>query len=396
MLSTQRTTLTHLESRALRGGINVSDGHPRMPLTASQERIVSALADLFHEALGRPFEDVEEQAQRAFLHGIGQRHAPVGTGRLVSCYSSSTAMDLVARALTERTSTVALIHPTFDNIPDLLRARGLALVPVTERELDGEQAPRLPAEVGAVFVTTPNNPTGWVLPAAGLARLAESCARAGRVLALDTCFRAHDPRAQYDTYEILDASGVEWAVIEDTGKVWPMLELKAGFLAWGERTALSLQDAFSDLLLSISPLILLLIERLAEDGVQCGYGELHRLLAANRALLEHLLADSPLAVADPESRISVARITWDAGGPDALDLYRELAGHGLHTLPCGQFHWARPEEGRRLLRVALGRSGDDISAAGRLLAETARRWDPRGPGPPDGRGRSPVSSGREG
>lgn len=396
MLSTRRTTLTHLESQALRGGINMSDGHPRMPLTGPQERIVAGLADLFHEALDRPFEEVEEQAQRAFLHGIGQRRAPVGTGRLVSCYSSSTAMDLVARALTERTSAVALIHPTFDNIPDLLRARGLTLVPVAEHELDGEQGPALPAEVGAVFVTTPNNPTGWVLPASGLARLAESCARAGRVLALDTCFRAHDTRAQYDTYEILEASGVEWAVIEDTGKVWPTLELKAGFLAWGERTALSLRDAFSDLLLSISPLILLLIQRLAEDGVQGGYRDLHRLLAGNRALLDRLLAGSPLAVADPESRISVARIAWGPGGPDALEVYRELAGRGLHTLPCAQFHWARPEEGRRLLRVALGRSGADVSVAGRLLAETARRWDSGGLEPADGRGRPAVPSRGEG
>lgn len=376
MLSARRTTLTHLENRALRSGLNVSDGHPRMPLTPAQEAIVAGLAGLFHEALPRPFEEIEEAAQRTFLHGIGQRAAPVGTGRLLSLYSSSSAMDIVARALAERTASVALIHPTFDNIADLLMARGLALVPLTEAELDAEEAPPLPAEVGAVFVTTPNNPTGWVLPAAGLVRLAEFCARTGRVLALDTCFRAHDPRAQYDTYEILDASGVEWVVIEDTGKVWPMLELKAGFLAWGERTELRLVDAFNDLLLSISPVVLLLIQRLAEDGVRGGYGELHRLIAGNRALLTEVLAGSPLVMADPDSRISVARITWADGGPDAGRLYEDLAAQGLHTLPCGAFHWARPEEGRRLLRVALGRDRADVGTAARLLAETARRWDP--------------------
>ena len=374
MLTAPGSTLTHLESRALRGGLNVSDGHPRMPLTGSQQRIVAGLSDLFHEALRRPFEEVEEQAQRAFLHGIGQRRAPIGTGRLVSCYSSSTAMDMVARALAERTSTVALIHPTFDNIPNLLEARGLTLLPVAEHELDGGEPPHLPREVGAVFVTSPNNPTGWVLPPDALAALAASCARAGRVLVLDTCFRPHDARAQYDTYEILDDAGVEWAVIEDTGKVWPTLELKAGFLAWSERCRLSLPDAFSDVLLSISPVILLLIQRLAEDGVGGGYRELHRLLAGNRALLRGILAGGPLHVADPDSRISVARIAWHAGGPDAEAVYQELARRGLHVLPCGPFHWARPEEGRRMLRVALGRSSADVSAAARLLAETARRW----------------------
>jgi enduracididine biosynthesis enzyme MppP len=376
VLSGHRTTLTHLEILALRGGLNVSDGHPRMPLTGAQQRIVASLGDLFREALPRPFEEVEEAAHRAFLHGIGQLHAPIGTGRLVSLYSSSAAMDIVARALAERTRTMALIHPTFDNIPDLLRARGLALLPVAEPDLAaGDAVAGLPAEVGAVFVTTPNNPTGWVLPADGLAQLAEACARTGRVLALDTCFRAHDTRAQYDTYEILERSGAEWVVIEDTGKVWPTLELKAGFLAWGERTRLSLEDAFSDLLLSISPVVLLLIQRLAEDGVRGGYRELHRLVAGNRALLAEALAGGPLSLADPDSRISVARVTWDAGGPDAQRLYEDLAAQGLHTLPCGAFHWARPEEGGRLLRVALGRDPADVATAAHVIAETARRWD---------------------
>ena len=201
--------------------------------------------------------------------------------------------------------------------------------------------------------------------------------RTGRVLALDTCFRAHDPRAQYDTYEILDDSGVEWVVIEDTGKVWPTLELKAGFLVWGERCRLPLLDAFSDVLLSISPVVLLLIQRLAEDGVHGGYRELHRLIAENRARLADPLAGGPLSVADPELRISVARVAWDESGPDADVLYRELAREGLNILPCGPFHWARPEEGRRMLRVALGRRGADVSAAARMLAEAARRWGRR-------------------
>ncbi len=376
MLSAYRNTLTHLESKALRNGLNLSDGHPRMPLSEAQLQIVADLPQLFNEARELPFEEVEERAHRAFLHGIGQLRAPIGTGRLVSCYSSSTAMDILARTLADRTSAVALIHPTFDNIPDLLKGRGLTLHPVAEHELDGDAAPRLPASSGAVFITTPNNPTGWVLPAEGLARVAELCARTGRVLALDTCFRAHDPRAQYDTYGILDESGAEWVVIEDTGKVWPMLELKAGFLAWGERTDLALSDAFSDVLLTMSPLILLLIQRLAEDGASGGYRDLHRLLATNRALLTDGLAGGPLTVADPGSKISVARVAWDDRGPDAADLYDELESLGLHTLPCGPFHWARPEEGRRMLRVALGRDSAEVSTAARVLADTARRWPP--------------------
>lgn len=375
MVSAWQNTLTHFESQALHGGLNVSDGHPRMRLTASQEQIVDCLPKLFREAKQRQFDDVEQEAQRAFLSGIGQVRAPIGSDRLLSCYSSSTATDIVARALSGRTSSVALIHPTFDNIPDLLKARGLTLHPVGELELDDNACQQLPANVGAVFVTTPNNPTGWVLSAGSLAKIADVCAQSGRVLVLDTCFRAHDLRAQYDTYEILDRSGAEWVVIEDTGKVWPVLELKAGFLAWGERTNLELLTGFNDVLLTMSPVILLLIRELAQDGVSGGYAQLHQLLAENRALLESALSGSPLSLADPDSRISVARVTWDVTAKDATDVYRELlAAYRVHTLPCGPFHWARPEEGQRKLRLALGRDGAEVSAAAKVLAEMANRW----------------------
>ncbi|MER6329677.1 aminotransferase class I/II-fold pyridoxal phosphate-dependent enzyme [Streptomyces sp. NPDC001034] len=366
-----RRNLTSMETDALIGGLNVSDGHPRMPLTASQRAIVDSLPVLFDEAEKRVFEEIEAEAQRAFLHGIGQRQAPVGTGRLVSCYSSSVAMDITARALAHRTGTIALVHPTFDNIPDLLKGRGLSLFPLTEAEFEGGE-PELPDEVGAVFVTTPNNPTGWVLAEDGLRRLAAFCARTGRVLAMDTCFRAQDKRAQYDTYAILNESGAQWVVIEDTGKLWPTLELKAGFLAWGEHTDLPLLEYFSDVLLSVSPLVLLMLTRFAQDAERGGYAELHDLVARNRRALAEVLDGGPVTLTDPDARISVARVTLPDDGPDAVALYDELVRRGTHVLPCGPFHWDRPEDGVRQVRLALARSGEDVVRAARMLVDTVR------------------------
>ncbi|RZU51659.1 agmatinase/enduracididine biosynthesis enzyme MppP,TIGR04462 [Krasilnikovia cinnamomea] len=370
--SVSHQNLTSMESLALVGGCNLSDGHPRMPLTETQRDIVRSLDGLFAEAAKRPFLEIETEAHSLFLRGIGQHRAPLGTGRLVSCYSSSVAMDIAARALATRTNDVALVHPTFDNIPDLLKARGLRLHPVEEQELThGELA--LPDEVGAVFVTTPNNPTGWVMPADSLRRLAEMCARTGRVIALDTCFRAQDERAQYDTYQILEEAGPEWLVIEDTGKLWPMLELKAGFLAWGANTRLPLADAFSDVLLSVSPMVLLLIARLAQDANDGGYRDLRRLIADNRQLVSDAVLDGPLALTDPDARISVARLTLPENGVDAQKLYEELLSRGVHTLPCDAFHWARNDDGRRFLRVSLARSRDELAAGIRVVAEVAAR-----------------------
>lgn len=366
-----RPNLTSMESEALGNGLNAADGHPRMPLTRSQQVIVDDLASLFAEAEKRPFHEIEQEAHAAFLHGIGQASAPVGTGRLLSCYSSSVAMDIVARTLAERTSHVALVHPTFDNIPDLLKARGLRLVPLSEEEAERAE-PDLGDEVGAVFVTTPNNPTGWVMSEAALRRLAGFCARSGRVLALDTCFRAQDTRAQYDTYRLLDESGVEWVVIEDTGKLWPMLELKAGFLAWGERTELRLEDAFSDVLLSISPLVLLLIARLAADAANGGYADLRANLERNREALAERLAGSPLTLTDPDARISVARVTLPDTGVGAEKFYQLMLTRGVHILPCDAFHWASSADGGRYVRVSLARGREEVEFAGRVLADVAR------------------------
>lgn len=368
---TGRQNLTSMETDALLDGLNVSDGHPRMPLTDTQRAIVNGLPTLFDEAEKRVFEEVEVEAQRAFLQGIGQAHAPVATGRLVSCYSSSVAMDITARALRDRTDTVALVHPTFDNIPDLLKGRGLTLLPVTEAELE-QGEPELPDEVGAVFITTPNNPTGWVLPEDGLRRLAAYCARTGRVLAMDTCFRAQDVRSQYDTYEILRDSGVEWVVIEDTGKLWPTLELKAGFLAWGENTDLALLEYFSDVLLSVSPLVLLMITKFAQDAERGGYAHLHGLISRNRRVLAGILDGGPVTLTDPDARISVARVSLPVDGPDAAALYAELARTGTHVLPCGPFHWARQSDGLHRVRLALARPEEDVVRAGRHLVDAVR------------------------
>ncbi len=358
--------LTQLEIQALLDGVNVSDGHPRMPLTESQRAIVDALAALFVETEKARFAEVELTAQEAFLHGLGQLEAPTGTGRLLSCYSSSVAMDIVARTLAGRTRRVALVHPTFDNIPDLLRARGLDLVPLSEEELATGHVD-LPDDVGAVFVTTPNNPTGWVLEETALRSLAEQCAATGRVLAIDSCFRGQEPRAQYDMYAVLDASGAEWVVIEDTGKLWPVQELKVGLLAWGHRTRLPLEDAFSDVLLSVSPFVLLLVTHLARDANSSGYAQLHQLVAENRAALARHLEGTGLALTDPDARISVARLTLP--GPGLSQRYYEaILRKGVHTLPCDPFHWARREEGTRYLRISLARSRDEIELVGRVLA----------------------------
>src|SRR6266536_5685394 len=163
MTSTPGTTqanLTQLEYLALNASLNVADGHARQDLTETQKRIIDDLPTLFAKAAGEPLEELERNAQRTFLTTFGQHRFPTGPDRVLSCYASSVAMEILARSLVGSVATVGLVHPTFDNIPDILRGVGLGLAPVEEDLLvGGDLDAGIPPEVQALFVTTPTPPT---------------------------------------------------------------------------------------------------------------------------------------------------------------------------------------------------------------------------------------------
>jgi len=362
--------LTSMEVDALTdvdGSLNLTDGHARLALSPEQADIVATLPQIFAEASRRRFPDIEREAHTAFLHAIGQHTAPIGTGRILSCYSSTLATDIVARALPDG-STAAVLHPTFDNIADLFVTRGLSLVPLPEEAHIAGRWPGRPC--GTIVLTHPNNPTGLVTPEKQLRALARHTVRHGQRLVIDASFRGQVREAQYDTYAVLEAEGADWIVIEDTGKLWPTHELKVGLLAYSGRTALPIDRAFSESLLSASPVVLLLVAALAENWTKGGYEYGRELVERNRAAVREAIERVGLRLADPASRISVARIELPPDGPDSSLLYEALLARGVHVLPCAPFHWADPASGLRYIRVSLARPFDAVRAAARTLAES--------------------------
>ncbi|GGV04281.1 hypothetical protein GCM10010275_49630 [Streptomyces litmocidini] len=359
--------LTQFETLALASPMNLADGHARQQLTAAQGKIVSELPHLWAEAALRPVDEIEQEAAESFFGMLGQHAHPFAAGRTLSCYSSSVAMEILARSLVTTTDAVALIHPTFDNIPDILRGVGLRLVPVEEERAHDEDLPaELLDEVGCVFITTPNNPTGRVMGEDRLRRLAEQCAEHGVVLALDTSFRGFDPAAQFDHYAVLDASGCRWVVIEDTGKLWPTLELKIGWLVRSAEVDLPIEKIHSDILLGTSPLVLLLVKRFADDGADGGLAELQRTIADHRALVRAAFDGVPdVSFVDEHARVSVERL--HVGARLGMDVWSAVRSQSLYVLPCQKFHWARPHEGERMLRLALSRNPSTLLAGARVL-----------------------------
>ena len=364
--------LTTMEVDALTdadGGLNLTDGHARLTLTTEQAAIVARIPDMFTEASRQSFSVIEREAHTAFFTAIGQHTAPVGSGRILSCYSSTLATDIVARALPAG-ATIAVLHPTFDNIADLFVTRGLNLVPLTEEQLLNRDWPGPP--VRAIVVTHPNNPTGLLTPIGHLESLAAHAVRNGQTVIIDASFRGQVRDAQYDSYAVLDAAGADWITIEDTGKLWPTHELKIGLLAYSERTDLPIERAFSESLLAASPVVLQLVKELAGDWVEGGYERARALVDGNRAVVREAVESAGLRLADPDSQISVARIELPAGGPDSAILYKDMLIRGVHVLPCAPFHWADPPSGLRYIRVSLARPFDTVQAAATTLARAYR------------------------
>jgi DNA-binding transcriptional MocR family regulator len=160
-------------------------------------------------------------------------------------------------------------------------------------------------------------------------------------------------------------------IIEDTGKLWPTLDLKAGFLVFPRGETLPLRHICTEVLLGVSPLILLLIRSFADDAAEGGLAELHRFIQSNRILLRGRLAGTAPPSPDPASRVSVERIALPPG-TTGTQVWRSLRSRGVHVLPCRQFHWAEPEAGERFVRVALSRPPEALTAAADAILRCLR------------------------
>jgi enduracididine biosynthesis enzyme MppP len=359
--------LTELETLALSGGVNIADGHARQAPSPAQRDILQRLPELYAEAAAEPASELDARAQRAFLEMLGQRSALELTN-VLTCYSSSVAIEIVARSLSSERRRVGVIHPTFDNIPDILRGCGLTLVPLAEGLLAQPTANGLLAELEAVFVTSPNNPTGRTMSEQSLSELARSCARRKIVLLIDASFRGFDQAAQYDHCAVLERHGGEYVVMEDTGKLWPTLDLKAGFICHGGPRSLAIAKIHSDILLGISPMILRLIEELAADAATGGLAQTARQIADHRRdTRASLRALDCVSFPNAGSRVSVEEVALRE--VEGADVWAMCQRRGVHILPCRQFYWAEPDAGRHRIRIALGRRRETLRKGTQVVAE---------------------------
>jgi aspartate/methionine/tyrosine aminotransferase len=365
-------TLTDWEWRGLDVEMNLADAHAR-----GLSRLVSDLTldldQLFAISGGRGQQEVERDFLEAFF-SLAMQPSALELPPPLLHYACSISLDVLSKFLrATRRYRVCVVEPTFDNIPQLLQRHGLSLQPLDEATFDDQPGLAIAlAGADALVLVTPNNPTGRGLTPAQLQGIAELCATTETLLVLDMSFRFFGDAAGWDQYAVLTGvRGLEFVCVEDTGKTWPLLEMKAGILVSSAPLAASLRRVTDELLLNVSPFILQVLTEVilaGQDGAgdAGGLGVIRGLVARNRAALRPRLEELGANVTLGGSESSVEWL--ELGHDRAVHTAQRLLARGVAVLPGSPFYWSRPHVGDRFVRLALYRDADYFDAAlGRLL-----------------------------
>ncbi|MEU8472805.1 pyridoxal phosphate-dependent aminotransferase [Streptomyces sp. NPDC029006] len=363
---TRYTNLTRYEDIGLNSKFNLADGHAHQGQNPTQREIVASLPELFHAAEQAFQSDSEREFQQAFYSLAGQ-HSAIGHPRTLLCYSASLSTDLAATYLASRGLSVALLQPCFDNLATILRRRNVALTPLGEDRLRNTAAldETLDAmHADAVFLTLPNNPTGFNLTPDRFRAIVDHCVAHHRILILDCTFRFFDISPLWDQYEVLEDSGVSYLVVEDSGKTWPTQDLKCSILAVSRDLYAGVLELHDDILLNVSPFILRLLTAYIRDTQEAGLERtVWRTIRRNRQALREALAGTILTPEFPDSTVSVDWLRINRPGIRSEDVVATLGRAQIGVLPGDHFHWADHEAGARFIRIALARPPEWFATA---------------------------------
>jgi aspartate/methionine/tyrosine aminotransferase len=232
--------ITQHEIEALKHVHNVSDAHTHQSQSPTQREIVRRLPELWYESEKTRQWDMEERFMSTFFR-VRKQPSALRNSRPLLVYAASIAMAITANYLMKKRMKVALMHPCFDNIVDLLKHMEVPLQPLQESwfhdpsQIYANLDQHLQGD--AIFIIDPNNPTGFTLNKHGREGWSELIRFAkdnNKLLIFDFCFSSFmlsDKNFEvFDVYEMLDAAGVSYIAMEDTGKTWPLQDTKASIL----------------------------------------------------------------------------------------------------------------------------------------------------------------------
>lgn len=370
--------LTQHEIVALRTQHNLADAHTHQKQSPSQRAIVEALPTLWFEAEQSTQYHFEQKFIEAFFELHGQKGV-AAMNRTLLAYAASVSMVIIGMYLKRRNLTVSLIEPCFDNLADLLKELQVGLSPLPEDVLADPSTmyENLVATVktDVVCIVDPNNPTGFTMLAHGeksFTELIRYCVDHQKTLIMDFCFASFalcDPNVgRIPIYDLLEASGVSYIVIEDSGKTWPVQDAKCALVTTSRDLFEEIYNTQTTVILNVSPFTLNVLEKYVRDSISDGFASVRDTITTNRRTAIELLAGTVLEHVAPVVETSVAWFAIRDPHIDSTQLQQLLIDYDVYILPGTYFFWNSPSLGDRHVRLALAREPEMFRQAVTALA----------------------------
>lgn len=377
--------LTQHEILGLTKAFNLSDAHTHQRQSYTQRRIVERLPELWYRAERSP----QSESERAFVDAFCRLHnqpTALAKNRALLSYAASVSTLIVGMYLRKRRLSVTLIEPCFDNLHDVLHNAGVPVVPIDEHCF--EDVTRIYSNLAhhvrtdALFLVDPNNPTGFSLlqhGREGFEEVIRYCSDHDKILLLDFCFAAFalaDPAIErFDVYSLLEASGVTYIAIEDTGKAWPVQDAKCAILMASDDIWSDIYNIHTSVLLNVSPFVLQLLQAYIEDSIEDDLASVRHVSVANREAATSALAGSILEHQTPTVDVSVAWFKINHDTLWATRLHADLLDIGVAVLPGTNFFWSTPRRGQDYVRIALARDPQMFASAVTRLSDALRFYE---------------------
>lgn len=374
---TAMKNLTVYEIDTLSEIYNLTDGHAFRPWSPAEEAIIERSADLFRQYNRQMQAQIERDYVRDFLT-LGKQTVDMHDYGYLMCFTASMAFEIIANYLRLNDLSLCLIEPCFDNLADIYKRHNLEMEPFEDAYLEApvdqfeDYLEGISADV--ICLVTPNNPTGTVLSEANTRALVQFCQDHDKLLILDNCFRGYMPRHEvFDQYDIIRDADIDCIMIEDTGKTWPTVEVKAPFFTITKARGLfdQIYDIYTDFLLHISPFGIKLVHEFIKLSMQDQMAYIHDITRKNRnTLYQHLEGTFLTPV---EKRF--ASMVWlrIENGMTGFEVKQMLDEEGVFILPGDYFYWSDKSLGRHYIRIALSRDPDMFAVAAEMIGQRCRR-----------------------
>ena len=343
-VSTNSISLTEVEVRGLQSPFNFADGHAYQDLTSAYKEVISDLPALWEKAVCTSIPNMERWFRDRFAD-FYKIETLKSVKTFSICPTASNSIDIVGAWAKHKKIKIGLIEPTFDNLALLLKRRGVEIFPLTEETF---RNPRLLDQaivdhsLEGIFTVDPNNPTGMLMSEGAFCEIVGICKSHNVVLIVDRTFRMF-AKTDFDDYAICIDQGVDFITIEDTGKSWPTLDMKASILAYSESVASDLRQIYEELYLCVSNLSLAVIGSFIDATTREGGAEsVQRLTQQRRAIVAEALIGTNLEVlpTDPGCHMSICWIDCSALEMNDHQIVEYLSKFGVTVLPGCHFYWA--------------------------------------------------------